>query len=184
VLPAEPLPVRLMNTIWAERGVVHDDLADREGFQAWLEATGMTSVSVTDRDAEAARDLRDSVRAAAAFVTRDQRPIALRAEGPESALEVINRHAAVAPTERLTLGGEGFARESPAAGDAIEALATIAAVSVQFLAGPGAVDLRACMAPRCVLYFVKDHPRRTWCDGACGDRARASRYYHRHRDDE
>ena len=42
-------------------------------------------------------------------------------------------------------------------------------------------QLRACHAPGCVLYFLKDHPRREWCSTACGNRARAARHYRRHR---
>src|SRR2546429_545268 len=40
---------------------------------------------------------------------------------------------------------------------------------------------RATLALGCVLYFVKDHPRREWCSAACGNRARAARHYSRHR---
>jgi hypothetical protein len=47
---------------------------------------------------------------------------------------------------------------------------------------PDSPRLRACQAPGCVLYFVKDHPRREWCSTACGNRARAARHYRRHRD--
>ncbi|PZF91885.1 hypothetical protein C1I99_22640 [Micromonospora deserti] len=33
-----------------------------------------------------------------------------------------------------------------------------------------------------MLYFVADPPRREWCSVACGNRARAARYYRRHRE--
>ena len=39
------------------------------------------------------------------------------------------------------------------------------------ITGPAAEQLRACEAPGCVLMFAKDHPRRTWCSAACGNRA-------------
>ena len=35
-LLGEPLPVELMNTIWAERGHVHDALGSPEESVAWL----------------------------------------------------------------------------------------------------------------------------------------------------
>jgi predicted RNA-binding Zn ribbon-like protein len=47
--------------------------------------------------------------------------------------------------------------------------------------GSDHVDLRACGAPGCMRLLLKDHPRRQWCSTRCGDRVRASRYYHRHR---
>ncbi|WNM39110.1 CGNR zinc finger domain-containing protein [Micromonospora halotolerans] len=40
--------------------------------------------------------------------------------------------------------------------------------------------LLACPAPRCVRYFVKEHPRQAWCKPSCGNRARVSRHYQRH----
>jgi hypothetical protein len=57
------------------------------------------------------------------------------------------------------------------------ALATVATESIDLLAGPDAPQLRACYAPGCVLYFVKDHPRREWCSNACGNRSRVARHY-------
>ena len=46
---------------------------------------------------------------------------------------------------------------------------------------PGPPQLRACLGPGCVLYFVQQHPRREWCSAGCGNRARVARHYHRHR---
>ncbi len=58
-------------------------------------------------------------------------------------------------------------------------LGGLAADAIEFLAsGP---ELRACLAPGCVLYFVKDHPRRAWCSTGCGNRVRAARHYARRR---
>jgi predicted RNA-binding Zn ribbon-like protein len=61
------------------------------------------------------------------------------------------------------------------------ALSLLAVESIDLLTGAAAGSLRACHAPGCVLYFVKDHPRREWCSTACGNRARAARHYRRHR---
>jgi len=60
-------------------------------------------------------------------------------------------------------------------------LSSIAHQSIDLLVGEDRVNLRACYAPGCVLYFVKDHPRREWCSHACGNRARAARHYRRHK---
>jgi len=38
VLPDEPVPVRLMNTIWADRNGVHDALTTPGDLRAWLAA--------------------------------------------------------------------------------------------------------------------------------------------------
>jgi predicted RNA-binding Zn ribbon-like protein len=59
------------------------------------------------------------------------------------------------------------------------ALARLAAEAVDLLARPS--TLGVCEAPGCVLYFVRDRPRRQWCSAACGNRARVARHYRRHR---
>ncbi|MFH8467919.1 universal stress protein [Streptomyces sp. NPDC017991] len=50
-----------------------------------------------------------------------------------------------------------------------------------FLASPDRQRLRACLAPRCVRYFRKDHPRQGWCTPSCGNRARVARHHERHK---
>jgi predicted RNA-binding Zn ribbon-like protein len=56
----------------------------------------------------------------------------------------------------------------------------IAEEAVSLFADPRQPHLRACLAPSCVLYFTKTHPRREWCSPACGNRARVARHYRRH----
>ena len=59
-------------------------------------------------------------------------------------------------------------------------LAAIAADAIDLLTGPHRHELRTCGAPRCVLMFLTDHPRREWCSDRCGNRARQARHYERH----
>ncbi|MEU1601426.1 CGNR zinc finger domain-containing protein [Streptomyces sp. NPDC005708] len=40
--------------------------------------------------------------------------------------------------------------------------------------------MRPCLAPNCLLFFVKNHARREWCSPACGNRVRVARHYRRH----
>jgi hypothetical protein len=42
VLPAEPVPVRLMNTIWADTSGIHDDLTTSTDVRDWLLAIGVS----------------------------------------------------------------------------------------------------------------------------------------------
>ncbi|MFC4022068.1 CGNR zinc finger domain-containing protein [Micromonospora sp. GCM10011542] len=58
--------------------------------------------------------------------------------------------------------------------------AGLARAAIDFLASPARAQLLACPAPRCVRYFVKEHPRQEWCKPSCGNRARVSRHYQRH----
>jgi predicted RNA-binding Zn ribbon-like protein len=50
-------------------------------------------------------------------------------------------------------------------------------VQAQHLLGRDTPVLQACLAPGCILYFARTHPRREWCSVECGNRARAARHY-------
>jgi predicted RNA-binding Zn ribbon-like protein len=193
-LLGEPLPVELMNTLWADRDGVHDALADPAGAVAWLRAVGPRAEIPADglgvpgdhAEAEAVarqlRQLRDALRRLAAEVTGDPRPTA----GPASrsaAIDTINRAAAVAPSwpELNWPDGGPATRQVRSRGPAARTLlSAVAAQAAVLFAGPDQPRLRACLAPGCVLYFVQNHPRREWCSAGCGNRARVARHYRRH----
>nr|WP_179770724.1 ABATE domain-containing protein [Streptomonospora nanhaiensis] len=183
MLPEEPLPVRLMNTVWADRRGRHDDLADTGGLRAWLERTGLAAApSVTAEDLAAFRRLRAAARRVAADLTADDRPPA--GDPPDdlgTALADLNADmAACAP--RLVATGDGLALQwHPGPRDADRARGELALAAARLFSGEDAALLRACHGPGCVLYFRKDHPRRGWCSAGCGNRARVARHYSRHR---
>jgi predicted RNA-binding Zn ribbon-like protein len=184
VLPGEPLPVRLMNTVRAERGTVHDHLQQPADLTAWLASAGVHPTGVTAADVQVARALRDALRTIAAHLTGDTRPAAAPPmDDLARAVEVVNGHRRSTPADHLVLADGTLRRETPPPGDDVaDALAAVGAAAVDLFTGPAAQGLRACHGPRCVLYFVQDHPRREWCSPACGNRARAARHYRRHRD--
>ena len=149
--------VDLLNTVWADGDGVHDDLTD---------AT------------EELRALRDAVRVLAADRTSDPRAIATGHEARVAdAIAALNAASARAPGWP-TLDGGRLVWASQARGDE-RTVGELAGEAVRFLAADP--ELRACLAPRCVLYFVKDHPRRAWCSTGCGNRERAARHYARNR---
>lgn len=177
VLPSVPSAVRLMNTIWADRAGVHDDLASAEALRTWLSGVGLQVDHPTDDDLARAVLLRDAARTLAAVSASDRRPRAATSLTPNQALEALNTALRGAPAPSLTLHDRKVRYERPAPAPTTEsALATLAAEAAELL-GDVTLGLRACHAPRCVLYFVKDHPRRSWCSPACGNRARAARHY-------
>jgi|SRR5579859_2091377 len=186
VLPDEPLPVRLMSTIWADADGRHDDLRVTADVDAWLDAVRVDRAGAPANDGElvTARALRDAVRTLAAYVTADDRPgAAAAAEQAKPALDLVNAIAAELPPPRLELRDDRLEAVAPAGASPVTtALARVAEQSVALLGGPDAARLRACHAPGCVLYFVKMHPRRAWCSVACGNRVRAARHYRRARD--
>ncbi|GAA4012772.1 hypothetical protein GCM10022247_39210 [Allokutzneria multivorans] len=179
LLPAEPLPIRLMNTVWADRDGRHDDLDTARGLEEWLAKSGIATESALDL--AAFRRLRDALRRIAAHVTADERPTADSAvQDLDTAIAELNS-VAVARTPLLARRGADLALEwtSPAQG-ASHALSVLGLAAARLFT-EDADALRACHGPGCVLYFSKDHPRRGWCSPGCGNRARAARHYERHR---
>lgn len=197
-LLGEPLAVELMNTIWADRGVVHDALETDGEVLAWLravgprlagEASGVATWLDADRPAGLGRTatelrrLRDALRRLTAEATRDPRPAAASAiPDREAALDVLNQVAAAAPSwPALEWSPDGEPRRTRhlahPAGTGIASF--LAAELITMLTGDNQPRLRACLAPGCVLYFAKDHNRREWCSPGCGNRARAARHYQR-----
>lgn len=194
----EPLPVELMNTIWADRGGVHDALRTEAEVLAWLRAVGPRLVEHAsgvatwldsdppvdlDQAATELRRLRDALRRLAAETTQDPRPAAAAAiSDRDRALEIVNQVAAVAPAWPAVTWPVGHQpmrtlQVSQPAGSAIASM--LATEFIGLLATGSPPELRACLAPGCVLYFAKDHNRREWCSPACGNRARAARHYRR-----
>ena len=187
LLPDEPAPVRLMNTIWADTHGVHDELTGPTALRDWLAdvaAYGSRELGKpSPQEFDDALALRDSLRRLAAHSTGDTRPAAHSPIGEvDQAVAVVNDLLADRPRIELTLrDGTLSAVDAPIASPTRSALAELGFQGVELLTGPTAVNLRACHAPGCVLYFVKSHPRREWCSEACGNRVRAARHYQRTR---
>jgi predicted RNA-binding Zn ribbon-like protein len=208
-LLGEPLPVELMNTVWADRDGLHDELRDAAGLAAWLQAVagrftagaagggpggagpGLALVVPGGRAgrelAGQFRELRDGLRGLAAAVTADPRARAAGTGTPDvaAAVRAVNAACARAPLwSRLTWASppDGPARTLRSAGTGPEAaLSWIAEDAALLFTSTDAGQLRACPGPGCVLYFVRAHPRREWCSAVCGNRARVARHYQRHR---
>ena len=68
----------------------------------------------------------------------------------------------------LTWGAEPSRVARSGHSDVLAVLSRIAEQGVELFTGPRRASLRACHAPGCVLYFVRDHPRREWCSAGCG----------------
>lgn len=191
----EPLAVELMNTIWADRDGVHDTLDTVDGVRGWLadiaERTRLSgrkilALSAADIDATSAslRGLRDGLRRLAAEITNDPRPDERSpVASAEAAVALINAAAAATPRwSSLRWTGEGPPTRVAHASDhdGLAITSTIAEQAIDQFAGEENGRLRACLAPGCVLYFIKSHPRREWCSPGCGNRARVARHYARH----
>lgn len=180
--PTQPRAVRLMNTIWADRTAVHDSLESVAHLEAWAEDAGLgRHQELNEHDLGRARALRDALRRLAADVTADGRPHSVaEALSPETALAVVNEFVShCAPVLRPGPQG-GFERAWRTDGSGLQReLNLVALEGSEVLARDAPHELRACGGPGCVLYFVRDHPRREWCSAGCGNRARVARHYRR-----
>jgi predicted RNA-binding Zn ribbon-like protein len=188
LLSGEPIPVCLMNTVWADRDEVHDALRTVADLHTWLSAIeddetfGVCGERLGHGDVHAFRTLREALRNLAAFVTGDTRPGLGAAAGriERDVAEVNHAVCRAGSWQQLTFhDGELHRQSARGATAAMRSLSAIATRAVDLFTGDDRVRLQACYAPGCVLYFVKDHPRRAWCSTACGNRVRAARHYRR-----
>ncbi|WP_235887133.1 CGNR zinc finger domain-containing protein [Mycolicibacterium arabiense] len=171
-----------MNTLRADRHAIRDELTSPAALRDWLvRMTGEAFAAPRPAELVAARRLRDSLRLVAAVSTGDPRGDSTwPTDEVENALSVVNETASWRARTNLVLRagrvlGDVVFHTSPVSA----ALGDVAHEAVEFFAGPAAQTLRPCCAPRCVLYFVKTHPRREWCSQTCGNRVRAARHYQR-----
>ncbi|WP_286247712.1 CGNR zinc finger domain-containing protein [Streptomyces graminofaciens] len=173
------------------QGGVTDDLATPTGLTTWVEAHADTLPAATGLTADATTlaavtDLRAAVRALFAQAVRPGEPSpadAARLLPVPEALERLNATAALTPTVPVLLWAPAadpvVRHESATGGEPLTAV--LARAAIAFLASPDRQRLRACHAPRCVRYFLKEHPRQEWCKPSCGNRARVARHHERHK---
>lgn len=138
----------------------------------WLAVSGLAVESCTTAQLDRARELRESIHAAATAAAR-------RDPLPASAVQVINdrstqgRAAAV-----LTPDGDRQWRLGPTS-SVEDALGVIAADAISILAGERDGNLALCSSPTCQAAFFDTSQSRTrkWCDmNTCGNRQKKARF--------
>ncbi|MGW0086509.1 CGNR zinc finger domain-containing protein [Streptomyces sp. NPDC003393] len=197
VLLGEPLPIELMNTVSVAHGQTQDALETDAGAATWLnavahrfQAEGAIHLEPLDADqarpaAEHLRELRSALRHLAAEATDDPRPAATTPPLTRTeAVAVLNNRSQVWPQLSWPVdAGPTRAYHGPGTAQDL-AVQFIAHQAVELFTGPDHDRLRPCLAPNCLLFFVKNHPRREWCSPVCGNRVRVARHYRRHRTSE
>jgi predicted RNA-binding Zn ribbon-like protein len=178
-LLGEPLAIEFANTHYAVRGALREGIGTPAHLTAWLRdhsAVPEPGLPVGAAEVETFRTLRGAIRGLYQACV-DTHP------GDDTDVEVLNAAAAAAPRwPQLRCTGGAYAVSERTWGEGADAaLAAIARDAIAILGGPLRIQIRACQAPGCVLFFIKDHPRRQWCSAGCGNRARAARHYQRHR---
>ncbi|WP_328859805.1 CGNR zinc finger domain-containing protein [Streptomyces sp. NBC_00306] len=139
----------------------------------WLAVSGLAVDSCTTAQLDLARELRESVHAAATAA-------AIQDALPASAVHVINERSAQGRAAAI-LTPEGKRQWRLGSASCVEdALSVIAADAVSIIAGERDGKLALCASPTCRAAFFDTSQSRTrkWCDmNTCGNRQKKSRFH-------
>ncbi|MEE6265256.1 MULTISPECIES: CGNR zinc finger domain-containing protein [Streptomyces] len=138
----------------------------------WLAVNGLAVDSCTAAQLDLARELRESIHAAATAA-------ATQAALPASAVHVINDRS-VQGRAAAVLTPEGERRWRLGSASCVEdALSVIAADAISIIAGERDGKLALCASPTCQAAFFDTSQSRTrrWCDmNTCGNRQKKARF--------
>ncbi|MEU0465168.1 CGNR zinc finger domain-containing protein [Amycolatopsis sp. NPDC006131] len=139
----------------------------------WLAVYDLAVESCTPAQLELAKELRESIHAAATAAAKQQ-PL------PKPAVQVINDRSAQGRATAV-LTPEGTRRWLLSSPDRVEdALGVIAADAISIIAGERDGRLALCASPTCQAAFFDTSRSRTrrWCDmNTCGNREKKARFY-------
>jgi predicted RNA-binding Zn ribbon-like protein len=139
----------------------------------WLAVNGLGVDSCTPAQLDRARDLRESIHAAATAA-------AIQDALPASAVQVIN-DCSVQGRAAAVLTPEGERRWQLSSASSVEdALSVIAADAISVIAGERDGKLALCASPTCQAAFFDTSQSRTrkWCDmNTCGNRQKKARFH-------
>jgi predicted RNA-binding Zn ribbon-like protein len=186
------LSLDFVNSVVPAHDGAADALADFSRLVSWLQQAGAlasaeakAALASWERRPEAkqvvehARRLRGALRAMVERLARGK-------PAGQAALDEINRVLAQeAGYSQLARDGDGYAlRFQPARREALHLLAPIARAAAELLCDGDPERIRQCGNPVCGLYYYDTSKNRTrrWCSMAvCGNRMKASAFYHRSR---
>jgi predicted RNA-binding Zn ribbon-like protein len=168
----EPLPIDLLNTRWIEGDKQHDFFEYPHGLEIWLRSARLADRASADRETlDALLATRDAL---ASLVSREADAV----KAAEDLNEILH-HGWI---ERQ-LGPDG-PRTIVATDSDVWLPAWSAAEGYLQLLETSPDRIRKCANPECILRFydVSKNGGRRWCSMAnCGNRAKATRHYARHK---
>ena len=178
-LTGEPLALDLVNTVAGPPDNEVDLLGTPGALRDWLAAEqGRLDSADGEIDLAAVRALRAHIAAAVQAARAGQSP-------PPNTLRAITAALRNAPVyQELGWNGEVVTTIPRRRGNRTAILlAQFAAAAAELLTSPAIRQVRRCEGRDCRMLFLPANPRRRWCSPAvCGNRARAARYYQRHKD--
>ncbi|MFD4350961.1 CGNR zinc finger domain-containing protein [Nocardia sp. NPDC058518] len=154
----------------------HGDAVERiptpQRLVDWLAVSGLAVDSCTPAQLELARELRESIHAAATATAIGDTP-------PASAVEVINDRS-IQGRAAAVLTPESARQWRLSSASCVEdALGVIAADAISIIAGERDGKLALCASPTCRAAFFDTSQSRTrkWCDmNTCGNRQKKARF--------
>jgi predicted RNA-binding Zn ribbon-like protein len=181
-------PLRLCLDFVNTEGAVRNDPPDRrddtELFTAWAAERGLGSLAVPaggTRFLERARELREALYRIFTASTRGTAPAS-------TDLDVLNAVLGEAMARfRLTALPDGISWTLRGGDRAEGALELIALSAAKLLTSERLDRVKECASDTCSWMFLDESRNRSrrWCDMAdCGNRAKARRYYQRHRSED
>jgi predicted RNA-binding Zn ribbon-like protein len=164
-------------TLTERRGDAVERIPTPQRLVDWLAVYGLVVDSCTDAQLDLARELRESIHAAATAA-------AIQEALPESAVRVINDRSAQGRAAAI-LTPEGERRWRLSSASCVEdALSVIAADAISMIAGERDGRLALCASPTCRAAFFDTSRSRTrrWCDmNTCGNRQKKARFHAKQR---
>ncbi|GAA4711263.1 Conserved protein containing a Zn-ribbon-like motif, possibly RNA-binding [Promicromonospora umidemergens] len=172
------LATSFTGTLTERRGDAVERIPTPQRLIDWLAEYGLAVDSCTTAQLDLARELRESIHAAATAA-------AIQDALPASALHVINDRSAQGRAA-AALTPEGERRWQLGSASPVEdALGVIAADAISVIAGERDGRLALCASPTCQAAFFDTSRSRTrrWCDmNTCGNRQKKARFTANHRE--
>ncbi|WP_326835561.1 CGNR zinc finger domain-containing protein [Amycolatopsis rhabdoformis] len=159
-------------TLTERRGEAVERIPTPQRLVDWLAVSGLTVDSCTPEQLDLARELRESIHAAATAT-------ALGHALPASAVRVINERS-VEGRAAAVLTPEGSRQWRLGSASSVEdALSVIAADAIGIIAGERDGRMALCGSPTCRAAFFDTSQSRTrkWCDmNTCGNKQKKARF--------
>ncbi|GHG02646.1 MULTISPECIES: CGNR zinc finger domain-containing protein [Amycolatopsis] len=159
-------------TLTERRGDAVERIPTPQRLVDWLAVSGLAVESCTTAQFDLARELRESIHAAATAA-------AVQEALPEAAVRVINDRSAQGRAAAV-LTPDGKRRWRLSSPSSVEdALGVIAADAISIIAGERDGKLALCASPTCRATFFDTSQSRTrrWCDmNTCGNRQKKARF--------
>ncbi|HET6502542.1 MAG TPA: CGNR zinc finger domain-containing protein [Amycolatopsis sp.] len=166
------LATSFTGTLTERRGNAVERIPTPHRLVEWLAVNGLAVESCTTAQLELARELRESIHAAATAA-------AIQDALPASAVHVINERSTQGRASAILTPESNRRWRLSSASRVEDALGVIAADAISIIAGERDGKLALCASPTCQAAFFDTSQSRTrrWCDmNTCGNRQKKARF--------